>query len=283
VYVRYLNEQNRGRLSTVAPDGSPQNKPVGYRYNAELGTIEIAGFNLERSAKYRNIAVNPKVAFVVDDAIGEGAENMRFLEVRGHAEQFGSGQSDEGLGSQLIRIHPHRLISWNLDPDHPGMRTLNVSADTDAHPEGTRPTLDLGGTAARDAVTALVEEFQGGWDRHDAETADQHLAADVVWGSPFGATVYGYDDLHAIHIRLKQQGRGGLSSRYETVKVIAPAPGVAVAHVRRVALDTDGQPIEATDNSGPFSEMALYVLVRRGDTWWLAAGQNTPVRPVPST
>jgi hypothetical protein len=24
--------------------------------------------------------------------------------------------------------------------------------------------------------------------------------------------------------------------------------------------------------------MALYVLVRRGGTWWLAAGQNTPIR-----
>jgi hypothetical protein len=27
--------------------------------------------------------------------------------------------------------------------------------------------------------------------------------------------------------------------------------------------------------------MALYVLVRRDGTWWLAAGQNTPVRPAP--
>lgn len=28
-------------------------------------------------------------------------------------------------------------------------------------------------------------------------------------------------------------------------------------------------------------EMALYVLVWRGGTWWLAAGQNTPVLPPP--
>lgn len=32
---------------------------------------------------------------------------------------------------------------------------------------------------------------------------------------------------------------------------------------------------------GPFSEIALYVLVKRNGTWWLAAGQNTPVRPAP--
>jgi len=28
--------------------------------------------------------------------------------------------------------------------------------------------------------------------------------------------------------------------------------------------------------------MALYVLVRRNRTWWLAAGQNTIVRPQPA-
>lgn len=40
------------------------------------------------------------------------------------------------------------------------------------------------------------------------------------------------------------------------------------------------------DPDRPFSEMAMYVLVRRGDQWWLAAGQNTPMRPggaVPAT
>jgi hypothetical protein len=32
--------------------------------------------------------------------------------------------------------------------------------------------------------------------------------------------------------------------------------------------------------------MAMYVLTRHNDTWWLAAGQNTPMRPggaVPAT
>jgi len=90
---------------------------------------------------------------------------------------------------------------------------------------------------------ALVEDLQAGWDQHDADLSNRHFAADVMWGSPFGATVHGYEELHAIHVRLKQQGRGGPSSRFEIVRVLAPAPGVAVAQVRRVALDPDGQPI----------------------------------------
>ena len=68
--------------------------------------------------------------------------------------------------------------------------------------------------------------------------------------------------LHAIHVRLKQEGKGGLASRFEIVGILVPAPGVAVAQVRRVALDDDGQPIKPSDDlRGSFSEMALYVLV----------------------
>jgi hypothetical protein len=67
------------------------------------------------------------------------------------------------------------------------------------------------------------------------------------------------------------------------VQVLAPAPDVAVAHIRRAALDADGEPLApSADLTGPFSEMVLYVLVRRDGQWWVAAGQNTPVRPPPS-
>jgi PPOX class F420-dependent enzyme/OxyR family protein/uncharacterized protein (TIGR02246 family) len=281
IYVTYLNGQSRGRLATVSPDGRPQNKPVGYRYNAELGTIDIVGFSLERSAKYRNIGVNPAVSFVVDDAVGEGAENMRMLELRGDAEQVAAGSS------HLIRIHPRRVVSWNIDPEHPGLLTAEV-ADPDASPaaEPGRPTLDLGGRAAREAAEAaarLVEELQAGWDTRDADITNRHFAADLLWGSPFGATVHGYEPLHAIHLRLKQQGRGGPASRFELVEVLAPAPGVALAQIRRAALGPDGQPVEpSSDFTAAFSEMVLYVLVRRGAAWWVAAGQNTPIQPPPS-
>jgi len=79
---RYLASQTRGRLATIGSDGVPQNKPVGFTYNAELGTIDIAGFNMDNSAKYRNVGINSNVAFVVDDAVSEGAAGMRFAEIR---------------------------------------------------------------------------------------------------------------------------------------------------------------------------------------------------------
>jgi pyridoxamine 5'-phosphate oxidase family protein len=117
-HVSFLTSHGLGRLATVAPDGGPQNKPVGYRYNADLVTIDIGGFAMERSAKYRNIATNPMVSFVVDDSVGPGAEGTHFLEVRGRAEQVPAGPA----GGPVIRIHPSRVIGWNV-PGHPGLHT----------------------------------------------------------------------------------------------------------------------------------------------------------------
>jgi uncharacterized protein (TIGR02246 family) len=138
-----------------------------------------------------------------------------------------------------------------------------------APPDGsTRPALEWPGARppAEDAVRELVAAIQAALDEGDAERYDARFAADLIWGGPFGATVAGIDDLLAIHRRLMKKGAAG-DSRYEVVQVRAPAPGVAVAHVRRRALgEEDG-----------FSEMALYVLVERGGRWWLAAGQNTPL------
>jgi uncharacterized protein (TIGR02246 family) len=130
------------------------------------------------------------------------------------------------------------------------------------------------------AIAAFVSELQQGWDQHDAAVSNRHFAADLAWGSPYGATVHGYDRLHAIHRRLKQQSTGGAASRYEVVRAFAVSDDVIVAHVARYALDLEGRPVEpSSDTSGAFSEMALYVLTRRDGTWWLAAGQNTPIKP----
>jgi PPOX class F420-dependent enzyme/OxyR family protein/uncharacterized protein (TIGR02246 family) len=284
-HIEYLTTHRFGRLATVGPNGAPQNKPVGYRYNAALGTIDIAGFEMERSAKYRNVGAHPDVAFVVDDDAGEGAGGARFVELRGRAEQAvdpdrgGPG----GVSAHIIRIQPRRLVSWNVLPGDAGMHTEDLEAhDRSSADAGGRPALAATGAAdetAQAAVQRLADELQEGYERRDADISNRHFAADLIWGSPFGATVTGYDELHAIHARLKEQTVGGPASRYEIVQALSPAPGVAVAHVRRVALDADGDPApEGGSPTGGFSEMALYVLVRRGDSWWLAAGQNTPIR-----
>lgn len=134
---------------------------------------------------------------------------------------------------------------------------------------------------AHAAIDTFVAELQSGVDAGDAAIYNTQFAGDVLWGSPYGAIVSGYDTLHAIHRRLFAAAVAGPRSRYEKVAVSSPAPDVALAHVRRTALTADGTPVSIEEDA-PFSEMALYVLVRRNGRWWLAAGQNTIIRPTPA-
>jgi PPOX class F420-dependent enzyme/OxyR family protein/uncharacterized protein (TIGR02246 family) len=278
-HVRYLSEQRHGVLATISPAGSPQAKPVGFRYNAELGTVDIGGFELERSAKFRNVSENPQVAFTVDDVPdpSAGAAGVRFMETRGIAEQVRLEEAPSaGMSAWIIRVHPRRLVSYNVAG--PGMHTADLGENTP--PQGqARPVVGLEGAAAergRRAVERQVEELQAGLGDGDAEVYNRHFAADVMWGSPYGATVEGYDTLHAIHARMHAAGNRS-ESRYQIVRVLTPAPSVALAHVRRDALDAHGEPIPSHEDEPRFSEMALYVLVRREGAWWLAAGQNTVI------
>jgi uncharacterized protein (TIGR02246 family) len=121
---------------------------------------------------------------------------------------------------------------------------------------------------AAEAVDRFVATLQEGADCSDADAYDSQFASDVLWGSPYGATVRGYDVLNAIHHSLMASSAAP-PSLYHVVQFMSPLPDVAIAHVRRDDLTAEA--------GAGFSEMAMYVLVRRDGHWWLAAGQNTPV------
>lgn len=272
----YLGERQHGVLATIGADGSPQAKPVGFRYDPERGTIDIGGLQLERSAKFRNVATDSRVAFTVDDVPDPdaGAAGVRFMEIRGTAEQLQVNDPPfAGTSPWVIRIHPRRVVSYNVA----GSGAYSADLDGGQTSQGARPAIALTGAAAergREAVERQVRELQHGLGDGDAENYNRHFADDVMWGSPYGATVADYDTLHAIHARMHASPDRD-PSRYEIVRVLTPTPDVTLAQVRRDELGDDGQPISSYAGEARFSEMALYVLVRRNGTWWLAAGLNT--------
>jgi len=114
--LAYLAEQRLGRLASVDSSGAPQNNPVGFRWNAELATIDIIGWNLTGSRKFRNILRNPAVAFVVDDIASVQPWRVRMVEIRGRAEALSEAETGDAA---LIRIHPHRVITFGLDGELP--------------------------------------------------------------------------------------------------------------------------------------------------------------------
>ncbi len=117
--LAYLASQRLGRLATVQPDGTLQVNPVGFRYNPGTGTIDIGGFNLTASRKFRNVAANGRVAFVVDDIASVDPWRVRCVEIRGHAEAINApADSAAPVEGPVIRIHPGRIISFGIEgPD----------------------------------------------------------------------------------------------------------------------------------------------------------------------
>lgn len=114
--LAYLATQRLGRLATVDSNGAPQNNPVGFRVNPELGTIDIGGLNMGATRKFRNVAGNAQVAFVVDDLASVQPWRVRCVEIRGHAEALRGQDHQPGFSAEIIRIHPDRVISFGLDP-----------------------------------------------------------------------------------------------------------------------------------------------------------------------
>jgi pyridoxamine 5'-phosphate oxidase family protein len=118
--IAYMNSADLGRLATIQPNGTPQNSPVGFTYNEGLGTIDVHGYNMSRSQKFRNLESNNAVALVVDDIVSHDPWRVRCLEIRGTAEQV---QVNEVA---IIRITPTRIISFGID-------------DTETEPHMLRP------------------------------------------------------------------------------------------------------------------------------------------------
>jgi pyridoxamine 5'-phosphate oxidase family protein len=128
----YLAGQPLGRLATVRGDGSPQNNPVGFAYNEATGTIDIGGRAMGATRKFANVRATGVAALVVDDLASRDPWTVRGVEIRGWAEVIIGAESGPSYGSgELIRIHPSRVISWGLDPDHPGMNGRTIPPSTD--------------------------------------------------------------------------------------------------------------------------------------------------------
>lgn len=104
-------EKRLGRVATADSAGRPQVTPVGmWRYNPEAASIDISGYNFTSTRKYRNVAINPQAAFVVDDIASVDPWRPRAVVVEGRAQALAGGDGE----APLIRLWPDRVFSWGL-------------------------------------------------------------------------------------------------------------------------------------------------------------------------
>jgi pyridoxamine 5'-phosphate oxidase family protein len=115
--IEYLGSQPLGRLATAGADHKPHVTPTSFRYNAELGTIDMGGLRVADTKKYRDVQANGWAAIVVDDLASVDPWRPRFLEIRGRAEAIPTGGAGlgPGFGEVFIRIHPEHVNSFGLE------------------------------------------------------------------------------------------------------------------------------------------------------------------------
>ncbi len=114
--IEYLAGQRLGRLATAGADGKPHVVPTSFRYNDELGTIDVGGHAVATTKKYRDVQANPWAAIVVDDLVSIDPWTPRMLEIRGRAEavRIGGATLGPGFGDSFIRIYPERVNSFGI-------------------------------------------------------------------------------------------------------------------------------------------------------------------------
>jgi pyridoxamine 5'-phosphate oxidase family protein len=116
--IAYLENQRLGRLATLGATGAPHVVPVAFRYNPELGTIDIGGHGIGKSKKFSDIGRDGRIAFVVDD-VRLQPWRARGIELRGRAEALPTGGKtvNPGFDDELIRLRPARIVSWGIEGD----------------------------------------------------------------------------------------------------------------------------------------------------------------------
>ncbi len=95
------------RLATVGRDGTPHVVPVSFIYNAVRDTIDVTGYELAATKKFRDVKRSGRAAIVIDDLASTDPWRPRGVEVRGRGEAI-------EYPTPLIRVHPERVVSWGL-------------------------------------------------------------------------------------------------------------------------------------------------------------------------
>jgi pyridoxamine 5'-phosphate oxidase family protein len=117
--IAYLNTQMLGRIATVDPTGAPRVVPTGFRYNPGTGTIDLGGYDLEGTRRFRDVQRNPRVAFVVDDLASTDPWRPRAVRVRGtitlHGPHESNGHHGPAFGGAWMRLTPTAISSSGVD------------------------------------------------------------------------------------------------------------------------------------------------------------------------
>jgi uncharacterized protein (TIGR02246 family) len=124
--------------------------------------------------------------------------------------------------------------------------------------------------ADRAAIAQIIADVEAGLNRKDPDLMTRHFAPNAIAVGADGSAVTGRDALREAHVRGLSGFLRDQYARYEIADLTFLRPDVAILHKRARATDRDGRPLGVGH-----AMIALYVLTKERDRWWIVARQNT--------
>ncbi len=109
--LAYLGSQRLARIATVSADSQPDVAPVGFEFDGKR--FYVGGVNLARTAKYKNVRANPRVALVIDDLASADPWTPRGIKIHGSA-RIVNHQGRLGAG-EYLEIAAATHWSWGIE------------------------------------------------------------------------------------------------------------------------------------------------------------------------
>lgn len=129
--------------------------------------------------------------------------------------------------------------------------------------------LSIDHSGDRAAIASLIADVERGFNINDAELLTSRLAANASTVNVVGSRTADRDAaLAASYLGLQGPLRDEIAE-YELADVVFIRPDVAVAHKHAWAVENGHRTTAAP------AMIALYVLTRESDRWWVVARQNT--------
>jgi pyridoxamine 5'-phosphate oxidase family protein len=114
--LAYLKSQRLARIATASKDGQPDVAPVGFDFDGEH--FYVGGLSITKTLKYKNVQVNPRVSFVIDDMESFNPPQPRSIKIHGTADIV-AREGYVGQGT-YIRIRPE--VIWSIGIDEPAFK-----------------------------------------------------------------------------------------------------------------------------------------------------------------
>ncbi len=122
-------------------------------------------------------------------------------------------------------------------------------------------------------IGQLIADVERAQNERSPEDFLRHFTRDAVWVTAFGRRLTGRDEIAAFTRKVLTPALGNQYARYEAVHISFLRPDVAAVNVRQRPVLADGSPIPGEAEGSP-----LYILVKEGERWMIAVGQNTKVQ-----